>query len=73
MQRLAEDEAFGNFCHRIGIPVIEEYMAEYKHGCPEQMVYTIANDLQLDIRIVLPFNDADRALIDACCEALRIT
>ena len=30
MQRTSVDEAFGSFCHRVGIPAIEEYMANYE-------------------------------------------
>merc|ERR1711871_932860 len=31
-QRLATNEAFGNFCHRVGIPAIEAYMEKYELG-----------------------------------------
>jgi len=31
-QRLAADEAFGNFCYRVGVPAIEEYIAKYELG-----------------------------------------
>ena len=31
-QRVAVDEAFGTFCHRVTIPAIEEYMASYEAG-----------------------------------------
>lgn len=37
MQRLTEDEAFGNFCHRVGIPTIEEYMKDYTLGSYKEM------------------------------------
>jgi len=37
MQRLAVDEAFGNFCHRVGIPAIEEYIAQYEPGSYKTM------------------------------------
>jgi sulfite reductase (ferredoxin) len=36
-QRVAEDEAFGSFCHRVGIPAIEEFMAGYEPGSWEAM------------------------------------
>ena len=36
-QRVAEDEAFGNFCHRVGIPAIEEYSAAYELGAYQTM------------------------------------
>lgn len=36
-QRLASDEAFGNFCHRVGIPAIEEYMSSYQLGAHKEM------------------------------------
>ena len=30
--RLKRDEAFGNFCYRVGVPAIEEYIAKYELG-----------------------------------------
>ena len=37
-QRVAPNEAFGNFCHRVGIPAIEEYMDKYEAGSYKEMV-----------------------------------
>ena len=37
MQRTSVDEAFGSFCHRVGIPAIEEYMASYEAGSYKTM------------------------------------
>ena len=31
-QRVVADEAFGTFCHRVGIEAIEEFMKDYKPG-----------------------------------------
>jgi sulfite reductase (ferredoxin) len=31
-QRNTETEAFGDFCHRVGIPAVEKYMETYKPG-----------------------------------------
>jgi sulfite reductase (ferredoxin) len=31
-QRVTRDEAFGTFCHRVGIPAIEDYMKSYQPG-----------------------------------------
>mmetsp|Transcript_31877 Transcript_31877/g.52662 ORF Transcript_31877/g.52662 Transcript_31877/m.52662 type:complete len:96 (-) Transcript_31877:139-426(-) len=31
-QRIKNNEAFGDFCHRITNPVIEEFMATYESG-----------------------------------------
>ena len=36
-QRTHKDEAVGNFCHRVGIPAIEEYIKEYKLGSHAEM------------------------------------
>ena len=35
-QRATPDEAFGNFCHRVGIPAIEAYMEAYTPGSYKQ-------------------------------------
>jgi sulfite reductase (ferredoxin) len=45
MQRLAPEEAFGNFCHRVGIPAIEDYMANYTPGSHKEMVDPFAPEL----------------------------
>merc|ERR1712087_62114 len=31
-QRNVPDEALGDFCHRVGIPVVEEFMEKYEPG-----------------------------------------
>jgi sulfite reductase (ferredoxin) len=37
VQRESADEAFGTFCHRVGIPAIEEYMKDYVPGSHASM------------------------------------
>ena len=37
-QRNEKDEGFGDFCHRVGIPAVEEYMKEYTLGSYVDMV-----------------------------------
>ena len=37
-QRVTADEAFGTFCHRIGIETIEEFMDSYTPGSYKEMV-----------------------------------
>ena len=44
MQRVATDEAFGTFCHRVGIPAIEEYMGAYEAGSYKEMKDPFAID-----------------------------
>jgi len=44
-QRLTEDEAFGNFCHRVGIPAVEAFIADYKPGTYKEMADPFAPQL----------------------------
>jgi len=44
-QRLTQDEAFGAFCHRVGIPTIEAFIAEYQPGAYKEMVDPFAPQL----------------------------
>ena len=41
-QRIEEYEAFGTFCHRVGIPAVEEFIKTYEPGSwktlPDQFV-----------------------------------
>jgi sulfite reductase (ferredoxin) len=38
MQRISTEEAVGDFCYRVGIPAIEEYMKTYELGSYKTMV-----------------------------------
>merc|ERR1719203_235292 len=44
-QRITEDEAFGDFCHRMTNPVIEEFMQTYELGSYASMVDPFAHEL----------------------------
>jgi len=44
-QRVTADEAFGTFCHRVGIEAIEAFMASYKPGGYKEMADPFAPQL----------------------------
>ena len=44
-QRLVKHEAFGDFCHRVGIPAIEEFMGTYEPGAYKKMADPFAPQL----------------------------
>jgi len=44
-QRTTADEAFGTFCHRVGIEAVEAYMADYTPGAYREMVDPFAPQL----------------------------
>ena len=50
---------------------VEEYMDKYQDGCPESVVYQIADELQLDIVIDMPFAE-ESTFINAKSQKKRL-